>query len=388
MPWHFSCPTEISFGRGLRRELAHRSAAYGDRVLLVTGGSHFAKNGGLALLEDDLGTAGVSWEHVVVDHEPTDALVDHVTAVGRRHGAQVVLAVGGGSVLDAGKAAAAMLRNEGDCIDYLENLPNGKGHQQIQASMPLIAAPTTAGTGSEVTRNAVIHVPHFGLKRSMRANSMFPVQAVIDPGLIETCPHDVAAAAALDALAHLVESYLSTGATDLTDALSLRGIPMAVRFIRSLRDGDPSAADWDGMAFASLSGGMTLANARLGAAHGLVAPLCGRLSHIAHGHGVACLSGAALQVTHAALQERKPDSPAIGRMVELGALIADSEDVDQLVAALDRFRRELSLPALGKLGLEYDLLEDIAAKPSGSIASNPIELTLEERVAILTAARE
>jgi alcohol dehydrogenase class IV len=271
-------------------------------------------------------------------------------------------------VLDTAKAAAALAPNGGEALDYLEGV--GRGRVLERPSLPFIAVPTTAGSGSEATRNAVLRVPDLHVKRSLRSEFMVPRVALIDPELSESCPLPVAASAGLDALTHLIEGYVSIGAQPTTDALALKGITLAARGLVGLSRGKP---DVEAMSLASFWGGIVLANAGLGAVHGLVAPLGGRFE-VPHGMGCACLLTATMRTNISALRERAPDSPALLRYEEILREVPD----------LDLLRSDLGVPSLGAFGLSADQFSAvIAGSRAGSMNFNPITLTDSELEEIL-----
>ncbi|MDA3960144.1 MAG: iron-containing alcohol dehydrogenase [Planctomycetota bacterium] len=387
MAWDFTCPTQIVFGRGRRSELGAIAGRYGKHVALISGGAHLAASGELARIRTALSDAGCAITEASVAKEPDDALVDALAADLRTAGVDVVLAIGGGSVLDAAKAGAALVPNPGSCLDYMEGIPDRDCQPIAVDPLPLIAVPTTAGTGSEVTKNAVIQANAQQVKRSMRHERLLPRVALVDPELLSTSPRSVLAAAGMDALAHLGESFVSTGASPMTDALAVAGLERALRFLNQLVDGTPDDHAFDGIAQSALWGGLTLAHARLGAAHGLVAPLGGALP-VPHGAGIAALTGPALHVTDRAIQERGGDKhPSLNRLKRFAALIAGPGSTPALAAAkLDQLRQQLEIPKLSHYGLNADLIPAIAAAPSSSIKSNPIELTAAECEEILQRA--
>jgi alcohol dehydrogenase class IV len=285
-----------------------------------------------------------------------------------------VIAIGGGSVLDTAKATAALVANGGEALDYLEDI--GRGRPLNRPSLPFIAVPTTAGSGSEATRNSVLRVPHLKVKRSLRGDFMIPRVAVIDPRLSETCPPAVAASAGLDALTHLIEAYVSIGAQPTTDALALQGIRIASQGLLGLARGKPIA---ESMALASFWGGIVLANAGLGAVHGLVAPLGGRCE-VPHGMGCACLLAATMQTNIDALRAREPKSPALQRYARIEQDLEGMPD-------LDRLRRDLGVPSLASFGLSAEEIPAvIASSRAGSMNYNPITLTDAELERILLAS--
>jgi alcohol dehydrogenase class IV len=382
----------ITFGRGARDRVAEAAARFGRRVLLVTGARSLAAGGELDRMRERFSSAGLAVETWSVAGEPDVDMVDRGAAIAVESGAQVVVAVGGGSALDAAKAIAAVATNGGSAIDYLEDLPGGAGRAMHAPPLPVVAVPTTAGTGSEVTRNAVVRVPQAALKRSMRDDRMLPVVAIVDPDLAAAAPPDVAVAAALDALTHLVESYASRGAQPTTDLLALEGARRAAAALRALAavGGGPGAgggaALWDELALASLWGGMALANAGLGAVHGLAAPLGGRCA-VPHGAACAALLAPTIRANVEALQARSPDAPALARYAVLARAISGSDDPLRLAADLDALGRQLGAKPLRAFGARpADVSAIVAGARGGSMKNNPIVLTDSELESILDAA--
>ena len=393
MQFQFRTAAQIVFGRGEYRRAASLMAGLGRRVLLVTGASSLARGGVQRSLMDALVEHVDHIEHVTVSGEPAVALADELTRQCREAGCQAVLAVGGGSVLDIGKAVAALARNEGACIDYLEDVDRGPPRPLREVPLSVIAVPTTAGSGSEVTRNSVLKVPELRVKRSLRSELMIPKVAIIDPDLIETAPQRVAAAAGMDALTHLLEGYLSKGAQPLTDTLALRGIELlwrALHRLAALFQGHLSSLlpeTHDHLALSSLWGGIVLANAGLGAVHGLVAPL-GGLCDVAHGDGCACLLPATFRVNARALHRRQPHGPAMVRLCELVRLLTDGgNDLEEAVERLILLRRNLGIRSLEEQGVHSRQFAQIVSQSrGGSMRSNPIELTDDELVSILESS--
>jgi alcohol dehydrogenase class IV len=305
-----------------------------------------------------------------VPREPDIELADQAAALARSSGAEAVLAIGGGSALDIAKAAAALARNPGSARDYLEGLPNGGPQPITLAPLPLVCVPTTAGTGSEVTKNAVLQVPDLEVKRSMRSELLFPHAAFVDPTLSSRAPLAVRAGTGFDALTHLVEAFCSRNASPITDALARDGIPRAVNALRALAAGTASEAEALDLALASTLGGICLANAGLGAAHGLIAPLGGLYPNIPHGAGLACLLPATLIVNAQAAQA---DAIASARLRELAELlIGPSGTVTQASEELAGLRQKLGLPTLASYA-RIDVARVIAS-PSGSLKTNPVAL--------------
>jgi alcohol dehydrogenase class IV len=397
MPFHFRTAGQIRFGRGEHRQAAACALDLGRRVLLVTGAASLHASGVLSPLLAELVDRGEHVEHVTVRGEPEVGLADALARRCREAACQVVLAIGGGSVLDVGKAVAALAQNAGEGIEYLEDVGRGSPRPLAQPPLPVVAVPTTAGSGSEVTRNAVLRVPERGVKRSLRSDLLLPRVAIVDPDLVATAPPRVAAAAGMDALCHLLEGYLSRGAQPTTDALATRGLQRMWRALHALADRNnaeqarPSAAETatvdEDLALASLWGGMVLANAGLGAVHGLVAPL-GGLCGVAHGEGCACLLPATFRANAQALLRRPPAGDALPRLREILTLLTgQSSDVDQAVERLSHLRQRLGIPGLAAQGVHAGQLAPIIAQSrGGSMRTNPVELSDQELYDVLQAS--
>ena len=374
----------VAFGRGSRGRVAESAARFGSRALLVTGSRSLEASGELDALRERFASAAVVVELFAVAGEPDVEIVDRGASLAKDCGSQVVIAVGGGSAVDAAKAIAAVATNGGSAIDYLEDLPGAGGRSVAADPLPLIAVPTTAGTGSEVTRNAVLRVADARLKRSMRDDRMLPRLAIVDPELAERAPRDVAVPAALDALTHLIEAYVSLGAQPTTDLIALEGAGRAVSALRALCDG-PSAPAWDALALASLWGGMALANAGLGAVHGLVAPLGGRFA-VPHGAACAALLAPTIRTNVEALRRRGGNGAALSRYAALARTIAGSDDPDRLTTELAALRRRLGAKSLSAYGAQgVDVQGVVAGARGGSMKYNPIVLTDAELESILGA---
>ncbi|HLY75781.1 MAG TPA: iron-containing alcohol dehydrogenase, partial [Planctomycetota bacterium] len=313
MSFSFLAPQEILFGPDESRKTLDVARRFGSRPFVVTGARSFDALPIRAMF------AGLTrWS---VSGEPDVATVDE--GVRRCGDADVIIALGGGSVLDSAKAVAGVAPNGGSVRDYLEQV----GQKTLtKAPLPLIAVPTTAGTGSEATKNAVVRVPDLKVKRSIRHDLLIPRVAIVDPRLSALAPRDVAASAALDAFTHLLEGYVSMGAHAMTDALALPGLALAAEGLRGIASGKDA---FGSMSQASLWGGMVLANAGLGAVHGLAAPLGGRCS-IPHGVGCACLLADTVRANLSALRSRSPESPALGRY-EKAAEALGLATVDELL---------------------------------------------------------
>lgn len=376
MNFSFRAP-EIYFGRGLARRAPEIAARWGRRVFLVLGSPSFEE---LPLVQAWKGA-----DRVTVSREPDVSLVDETARRCREAKAEVVVAVGGGSALDTGKAAAALAPDGGPVLDYLEGV--GAGRAIGRDPLPWVAVPTTAGTGAEATWNAVIHVPERKVKRSLRDVRLLARAAVVDPDLAAGAPREVAAAAGFDALSHLVEAYVSTGAQPFTDALILPGLRRAARGLEALARGVPDPEAQEGMSLAALWGGMVLAHAGLGVVHGLVAPLGGRCG-VPHGIGCACLMPVGVAVNVEGLRSRSPGHPALGRYGEIAAALgAEDPTPEGAVRRLAALRRDLGIKSLCSYGMkEEDMAPILAASRGGSMKYNPLELTDRDLERLLRAA--
>ncbi len=368
MPFTFLTPPEILFGPDESRKTLDVARRYGPRVFLVTGGHSFD-----AL---PIRSMFVGLTHWKVSGEPDVATVDE--GVRRCGDADVIVAIGGGSVMDAAKAVAGVVTNGGSVRHYLEQVGDRK---LAKPPLPFIAVPTTAGSGSEATKNAVIRVPDLQVKRSIRHDLLMPRVAIVDPKLAATAPRTVAASSALDAFTHLLEGYVSTGAHAMTDALALPGLALAADGLQGIASGQDA---YTAMSQASLWGGIVLANAGLGAVHGLVAPLGGRCA-IPHGIGCACLLADTVRVNLEALRSRAPDSPALARY-ERAAQAIGLKSTDQLLKQLAEYRRTFDLPRLSERGMSADDIAPIVkASRGGSMRFNPVELRDDELEGIVRA---
>jgi alcohol dehydrogenase class IV len=375
MTFEFATADRILFGEGVVLQAAAAAERMGSRVLLVTGASG-ERAAPLAARLKAIGLAVIPFS---VPGEPAIEFIRHGSEFARDERCDVVIALGGGSVIDAGKALAALLTNIGEPLDYLEVI--GRGDPLRHASAPMIAIPTTAGTGSEVTRNAVLASPERKVKASLRSPHMLPRLAVVDPELTLGLPRAITASTGLDALTQLIEPYVCSRANSMTDMFCVEGIRSAAEALpRAWENGADRAARAD-MSWASLLGGLALANAGLGAVHGFAAPIGGRFP-APHGAACAAVLPHAMEVNVEALRRRAPDSPALKRYGEIARLLTgkpqdEPEDAVRWVATLCR---KLEIPGLRAYGVtegDLDGLVEGAARAS-SMKANPIELTPEE----------
>jgi alcohol dehydrogenase class IV len=384
MNFDWVAPGRIRFGDGVASELPSIVAEMGGPVFLVTGSDPNRPAAVVAGLER-LGVAG-RWH---VKGEPTVELAIRGGAAARESGAALVVAVGGGAVLDAGKAIAALARNPGDPLEFLEVI--GRGRPLVERPLPVIAVPTTSGTGSEATRNAVLSSPEHRLKVSLRSPWMMPRVAVVDPRLTWTMPESVTAASGLDALTQLLEPFVCAKSNCMTDALCREGLSrVGQAFARVLKDPLDAEARAE-MAWCSLAGGQALANAGLGVVHGFAGPIGGMFG-IAHGIVCAALLAPGTAANIAALEARSPHHPVLGRYDEAMRRLSGSEAADRhgLAPWLERLVGTAGIPRLSALGLNTDSWAEVVAAAQGasSMRANPIVLTGEELGVVLQREAE
>lgn len=385
----------ILFGAGRFEEVPAIVARHGRRVLLVTGGQSFAASPRRRWLDDALDALGVApVGSVVVTGEPSPEEIDAALRAYRASAVDVVLGIGGGSVLDSTKAIAGLLRTGTSVRDHLEGV--GPGLPYPGPAVPWVAVPTTAGTGSEVTRNAVLtERGPGGFKRSFRDERLIAMDAVIDPDLLAGAPPPLIASNGMDALTQLLEAYVSLRASPVTDALALSGL-------EAVRDGllawhrDPAGPGArearTRMAYAAMLSGICLANAGLGAVHGLASPL-GALFPIPHGAACGAVLWQSVAATIRALDARDPTATALPKLAAVGRLLraddlgggSDSVGREALVATLADWARALAIPRLSSYGVtDADVPRIVADSRGSSMRTNPIVLADAEIAGILT----
>jgi len=378
--FEFATAGRILAGPGRAAELPGVLAGLGSRVLVCTGANPERH----ASLLADLGLPTAVFP---VAGEPTAGLARAGVAAARGHGADVIAAIGGGSVIDLGKAVAMLLANGGDPLDYLEVV--GSGQKITRPAAPCVAVPTTAGTGAEVTANAVLAVPEHRLKASLRSPLMIPRVALVDPRLTASCPPPVTAASGLDALTQCLEPFVSVRATPVTDGLAREGLRRAAGGLRAAHaDGGDLAARSD-MAICALLGGMALANAKLGAVHGL-AGVIGGTADVPHGIACAALLAPVIEANMRALRSGTPGSPALDRYAEVARLLTGKPgaSVQDGLAWIGETIALLGVPGLAAFGLGPGQADDIAAKAmtSSSMQGNPVPLSQGQLKAVFLEA--
>ncbi len=387
-PFSIARLPRIEFGCGTIERVPELVAGFGSRVLLVTGAHSFQAAPQWDQLRSQFRQRSIAWEQVNVAGEPSPQLVDEAVAAHADGNFDVVLGIGGGSALDAAKAIAGLLRVGRSVMDYLEGV--GPELSYSGPAVPLVAVPTTAGTGSEATKNAVlsIHGPD-GFKKSFRHDILVAEYAVVDPDLLASCPPAVIAANGMDALTQVLESYVSTGANSFTDALGLDAL-RAVRegLLPLFQSAGVDAVARERMAWASLVSGINLAQTGLGSVHGLASPL-GAYYPIPHGVVCGTLVAAATRMNLDALRARDPDGPALARYARAGSVLSGhhhprDEACEVLVSILEDWTRQMDLAPLSRYGLDESSLDQVVANArGGSMKSNPIVLTDAELRTVL-----
>jgi alcohol dehydrogenase class IV len=383
MKFEFATATRIVFGAGAVNDAGAIAGDFGRRALVVTGRDATRAERLLANLK----SAGMSAATFPVMGEPELATVEQGTKLAKAERCELVIGFGGGSAIDTAKAIAAMLANGGELLDYVEII--GRGKPLAKPSTPFIAIPTTAGTGAEVTRNAVLASPEHKVKVSLRSPLMLARVAVVDPELTYDLPPALTASTGLDALTQLIEPFVCNRANPLTDGLCVEGLRRAARSLRiAFSKGQDKDARED-MAVASLFGGLALSNAGLGAVHGFAGPIGGSFP-APHGAICAALLPHVMAMNLRALRQRDPDGPALYRYEEAarwlaGDMKAKADDGLKWVRALVL---DLKVPRLGSFGIQREHFPGLVAKAANasSMKANPIVLTPEELTEILEQA--
>ncbi|MBI4755891.1 MAG: iron-containing alcohol dehydrogenase [Betaproteobacteria bacterium] len=381
--WEQDCPRY--------RPPQSRSSPLPQRLLLVTGRRSFMESPHGQWLRDELAARSPSWEHLVVEGEPSPQFVDEAVARLRAAGIDAVVGIGGGSVLDAAKAVAGLLVPGNSVMDHLEGV--GPELPYRGPATPFVAVPTTAGTGSEATKNAVLSVcgPQ-GFKKSFRDDQLVARWAVVDPDLLATCPPDLIAADGMDAFTQLLESFVSGRANPFTDALALSGLASVRDGLLAWHEGGAAASQGRAhMAYAALLSGICLAQTGLGAVHGLASPL-GAFFPIPHGVVCGTLVEACTRANIDAMLAREPDNAALARYAQAGRLLRPRTHLDDgaargvLLATLADWTRRLELPRLSAFGMcTGDIPRVVENCRGSSMKTNPVLLSDAEVARILKA---
>ncbi len=388
MAFDFATATEIVFGRGRIAELGRRARALGRRALLVTGADPERFPHAL----DSLREAGLEWVVFSVPGEPSTRLVERGVELARREQVELVIGLGGGSALDAAKAIAGLTPNPGAPLDYLEVV--GLGRALERPSLPSILAPTTAGTGSEVTKNAVLTAEEQRVKVSLRGLGLLPRVALVDSELTHGVPPDVTAATGLDALTQVLEPYVSNARGPLTDALCLEGLTRGARSLRRAFENGHDADAREDLAVTSLFGGLALANAKLGAVHGFAGPLGGRYDAP---HGALCARllpevmranlAAARELAQAGRATDKGMTDVVDRYAAIARIFTSRRDArpEDGIEWVEALVQDLQIPRLSAYGARWDDFDTLVERASvaSSMKGNPVALSREALVKIL-----
>lgn len=377
--FNFATTPRIVFGSGKWNNLHGIIDTFGNSILLITGKNSFVQSNHWDKLLLQIENARINWKHFIVEKEPTPALVDACIDKFKVQNIDVVVAIGGGSVMDAGKAISAMLKEDGSVKNYLEGV--GNKHPSGR-KVPFIAIPTTSGTGSETTKNAVIsEIGNNGFKKSLRHDNYVPDIALIDPELTLNCPKVISAQSGMDAFTQLLESYVSSSSNPMTDSLAVEGI-------RNIRDGLETAV-MDGsnlhgrekMAYASMVSGITLANAGLGTVHGFASSI-GGLFDIPHGLVCAKMMGPVNRLTVEKLRLKDSGSQGLYKYARIGKLFSkdknksDAMYVDLLLEQIEKWTEDFELRKISEFGIQETDFSRIVSKTDNKY--NPIDLEKEE----------
>ena len=385
-PFFLAQTPRIHFGAGKIAELPTLIEGFGTHVLMVTGASSFVGSSPWDQLCQQLENKAITWFHCTIDQEPSPTMIDACIARFLDAPIAVVAAIGGGSVVDAGKAIAAMMGTPGSVKDYLEGVgnQNHNGH-----TLPLIAVPTTSGTGSEATKNAVLsEVGPSGFKKSLRHNNFVPAIALVDPELTKTCLPSITASSGMDAFTQLLESYVSTKANALTDALAMSGLQHIQKGLRKAYDDGQNVGARADVAYASLLSGITLANAGLGVVHGFASSI-GGFFNIPHGVICGSLMGPANRITLDKLRKEGKNAEALTKYAAMGRLFSEEEGkseayyADVLIDLIEEWTDVMKIPKLSAYGIKHEDVTKIAEATSNK--NNPVTLNQEELAAILEA---
>jgi alcohol dehydrogenase class IV len=380
MRFEIYSPQRILFGEGILKESGPLISAFGKRALMVSGLSGANPQQIIELIRP----FGVAYTPYVIQGEPTIPMIEEGVQLSRNEAVDFVVAYGGGSVIDAGKAIAGLTTNPGEVMDYLEVV--GAGKTLSQAGLPFIAIPTTAGTGAEATRNAVIGVPEKRIKVSLRSPFLLPRLALVDPEATYSMPAAVTASTGMDAIAQVIEPFLSKRANPFTDLYCREGMTRAGRsLLKAFKDGGDRQARQD-MSFTSLLGGMALANAGLGAVHGFAGPLGGMFG-APHGAICASLLPAVIEVNHRAISRQNAPFGMADRFIEAARLVTGQTEgsVEALIDWLRWMCAEMQIPRLRDMGVaraDFEHIVELAAVAS-SMQANLVKLDQSELVEIL-----
>jgi alcohol dehydrogenase class IV len=381
--FEFATAKWIIFGEGSAKKIADNALNLGSKPLIVTG----KNQNRCKFLLDDFVEKNIKFEIFSVKGEPTTGVVTECLNLSKRNKIDVIIGIGGGSAIDAGKAVSALITNSGDLFDYLEVI--GRGKPIKNPTIPFIAVPTTAGTGTEVTKNAVIKSDEHSVKVSLRSPFMLPDIAILDPVLTYSMPKEVTASTGLDAFTQVIEPYVSIKANMLTDAICKEGIKRISRSLLKAFNNPLDKKAREDMCIGSLFGGIALANAKLGAVHGFAGPMGGMIDAA---HGVICgiLLPYVIKANIKALEERKPTSEVFKKYEKVAKIVTKKDNAKprDLVQWTDELYEKLNMPHLSEVDLKEEQIDELIekAKISNSMKGNPIVLTNEELRGIIKDA--
>ena len=387
-PFSLAATPQLHFGKGKISVLPSVINVFGDRILLVTGAHSFLSSGYGATLMEVLVEKGLAVECAIINKEPTPSVIDSIVSRHSQPVPDVVVSIGGGSVLDAGKAISAMLPLNEPVRDYLEGIGTKPLHPGTK--IPFIAVATTSGTGSEATKNAVLsETGPAGFKKSLRHSNFVPNVAIVDPLLSVSCPPSITASSGMDAFTQLLESYLSSTANPVTDALAYEGLGRVSTSLLNAFDDGANLEARENMALASYLSGITLANAGLGLVHGFASSIGGYFD-IPHGIICSSLMAAANKVTVRRLRSEKRNTYAILKYATVGRLFAGTKNnkddyyVDSLLELLEAWTINLKIPSLTQYGVSPSDFSKIADATDSK--NNPIQLNYDEILEVLDTA--
>jgi alcohol dehydrogenase class IV len=384
-PFQFARIPKIYFGNGKIADLPGIIKMYGNTIIMVTGKHSFLCSSYAENLIHEFKVTGVKYHNVIISGEPSPDVIDQTVSKFNNEDVKVVVGIGGGSVLDAGKAISAMIYKTEPVKEFLEGV-GGKDHPGTK--LPFIAVPTTSGTGSEATKNAVISQSgRNGYKKSLRHDNFVPDIALVDPELTLNCPKEITAASGMDCFTQLTEAYLSDKSNEYTDALAMEGLK-AVKssLVRSFTDGQDSEAR-AGMSFAALTSGICLANAGLGVVHGFASSIGGMYS-IPHGLLCGTLMASSNEINVRELRKSENNTSALKKYSHLGKLFLKEEGksddyyIDGFIQYLHKLTYDFQLSGLKKYGLKEKDIELICTITE--IKNNPVKLTLEGLIEIVS----
>lgn len=377
--FQFATSTQIIFENGSFKKVTGLIKNLGSKVLIVSGKNHKLSN----QLSEGLKNLEIEFEKFSINSEPTTLDIEKGTALAKKTGCNVITGVGGGSVIDSAKAIAALATNTGELADYLEVI--GKGKKLEKAPLPFVAIPTTAGTGAEVTKNAVIKSTEHNVKVSLRSDLMFPAIAIIDPELTITMPPKITASTGVDALTHLLETFVSCQSNQFIDIICREGMKRIAIYLEPAYLNGSDLEARENMALASMLGGMALANVKLGAVHGFAGPL-GGMSPIPHGAVCACLLPAVMEVNIAVLKEKKLENQLL-KFNEIARILTQNKNsvAEDGVIWVKEMVKKLKIPSLSDFNLTSGSFPELVEKASNSssMKGNPVELENKQLFEIL-----